>query len=117
MNARTWATIAGFGLPLFFVIFLLMVFHPNHPTFVLLEKACIVVVAGLGLLGAVFGLRYTFGRLHFGCPFCNARSRVTTIDKYDMYLECPSCGGICVTVRTLRAPTVTKLEDQHGDSV
>jgi hypothetical protein len=111
MNARTWATICGFVLPLFLVIFLLMVFHPNHPAIASLEKACVFIVVGLGLLGAVFGLRYTFGRLHFGCPFCNTRSRVTTIDKYDMYLECPSCGEICVTVRTLRTPMVRKLKD------
>jgi hypothetical protein len=109
MNAKTWQTLGGFALPLIVVIGVGLVFGRGHglPTYVL--AACSLAVAGLGVVGAYFGVLLTLGRLYFGCPLCGTRSRVTGGTRKDMYLDCPSCGPVRVTSRFLRPATFCKI--------
>jgi hypothetical protein len=110
MNAKTWQTLGGFGLPLMMVIGVGVVFGRGHgvPTYVL--AACSLAVAVLGGVGAYFGVLLALGRLHFGCPLCGTRSRVTGGTRKDLYLDCPSCGPVRVTSRLLRPATADKVD-------
>ena len=109
MNAKTWQTICGFSLALFFAVAATFIFPPSHPYLRYLGTACFIVLAVLCLTGAWFGILLCLGRLHFGCPFCGTRSRVAGGTKKDLYLECPSCGSVCVTSRPFRTATASKL--------
>jgi hypothetical protein len=110
MNAKTWQSIGGFSLALFLAVVAFFIFPPSHPLLRYLSNACIGLLVILCIIGAWFGFLLCLGRLYFGCPFCGSRSQVVGGTKKDLYLECPSCGHICVTARPFRAATATKLD-------
>lgn len=69
----------------------------------LLWPAIVAIVWGLfvGLLGAIQGIMLACGKLHFGCPVCDARSIVLGGDRDGMYLDCPKCGELRITLGRL----------------
>jgi hypothetical protein len=108
MNAKTWQTIGGFAVPMFLVIMAALIFP--FPLLRLAGFLCLVAVTLLCLTGAWFGILLCRGRLHLGCPFCDARSQVTHGTKKQLFLECPSCGSVCVTCRPFRMATASRQE-------
>lgn len=112
MNAKTWQTVCGSSLGLFFVVAATFIFPPSHPVLRHLGTACFIILALLCLVGAWFGILLCVGGLHFGCPFCRARSQVTGGTSRDLYIECPSCGPVCVSSRPFRIATASKLDTE-----
>ncbi|MEA3210210.1 MAG: hypothetical protein QOE70_3267 [Chthoniobacter sp.] len=109
MNAKTWQTVCGFSVALFVAVAASFIFSPSQPLLRYLGAACLAILIVVGFTGAWFGLLLCLGRLHFGCPFCGTRSPVAGATKKHLYLECPSCGPVCVTSRPFRTATASRL--------
>ena len=111
LNARTWHRLCISA----YVIFPATIFAwllPNDSPFIWPAIVAIVwgfLVAGLG---AAQGIMLACGKLHLGCPLCDARSFVSGGDRDGMYLECPHCGelrlkiGRLVGLRAIRPGSV-----------
>jgi hypothetical protein len=110
MNAKTWQTLCGFAaLP--FIGIGIAILNPRRPDWSShLGAVSTLVLIIFSLLGAWFGLLFLLKRLYFGCPYCNALSRVTSGSKNHLFLDCPSCGSVCVSSRTLRSAVSSKLK-------
>lgn len=98
MNAKTWQTLCGFAALPFIGIGIPAILNPRRPDWSShLGSVSTLVLIIFALLGAWFGLLFCLKRLYFACPFCNARSRVTSGSKKHLFLDRPSCGSVCVS--------------------
>jgi hypothetical protein len=110
MNAKTWFTICGFA-PLLMIGASSFLILRQVPQLVYLCIACSMALAIVCTIGAWFGILICLGRLHFGCPFCNTRSPFTGGGGRNLYLKCPNCGTVCVTIRNFRPATAEKIDE------
>ena len=100
LNARTWHRLCISAYVMFPAIVIAW-FLPNDSP--LIWPAIVAIVWGVIVagLGALQGIMLAFGKLHLGCPICDARSFVSGGDRDGMYLECPHCGDLRLKVGRL----------------
>jgi hypothetical protein len=100
LNARTWHRLCISAYVMFPAIVIAW-FLPNDSPLIWPAIVAIIwgfIVAGFG---ALQGIMLAFGKLHLGCPICDARSIVSGGDREGMYLECPHCGDLRLNVGRL----------------
>jgi hypothetical protein len=93
LNARTWHRLcisAHLMIPAIVIAWVL----PKESPFIWPVIAVIFWGFLVAALGAIQGIMLACGKLHLGCPRCDARSYVSGGDRDGMYLECPHCGGL-----------------------
>lgn len=67
---------------------------PDDSPFIWPAMAAILWGFLIGGLGAIQGILFACGRLHFGCPICDARSPVAGAHRYGTIIQCPRCGPL-----------------------
>lgn len=97
---------------------------PDTSSLIWLGRTMVAWGILVGVIGAIQGILFTFGRLHMGCPRCNTRSTVTGGDRDGMHLKCPSCGDLRLKFGSLfglkairRGTKEDGLSDYKGETV
>ncbi len=117
LNARTWHRLCISAYVMFPAIITTWLL-PNDSPFVWPATAAVVWGVLVAALGAVQGLMLVCGKLHLGCPLCNARSVVVGGDRGGIYLECPHCGELRLKIGrlgALRAIRPGSVDDDLAD--
>jgi hypothetical protein len=100
LNARTWHRLcisAYVMFPAMVITWLL----PNDSPFIWAARVAIVWSFFVGAIGALQGIMLACGKLHLGCPLCDAKSFVSGGDREGVYLDCPHCGELRLKVGRL----------------
>lgn len=93
LNARTWHRLCLSAYLMFPAVVVAWSLPKDSP---FLWPAALVVLWGFLVagLGAVQGILLACGKLHLGCPHCDARSLVSGGGRDGVVLECPHCGTL-----------------------
>lgn len=111
MNAKTWQTLCGLAAYPFAAAVVVSFLKVSHPVLILFGNIFNIFFITLCAVGACMGVMFCLRRLHLGCPFCHARSRVVGGAGRQIFVECPSCGTVQVTCRFFRTATAEKIGD------
>ena len=109
MNIKTWITIGRCGMLLLFAAAAGM-FLPKDHWFSTVSSVATVLFILLGIFGAILGVKFAFGKLHFGCPQCGTRSRVLSGNRNEFFMECPRCGTLSLTASLWGRTKVETIE-------
>ncbi len=93
INARTWHRLCLSAYLIFPAVVIAWSLPKDSP---FIWPAALVVLWGFVVagLGAIQGIMLAFGKLHLGCPLCDARSLVSGGGRDGVVLECPHCGAL-----------------------
>lgn len=114
INARTWHRLCISAYVMFPAIFVAG-WLPDKSLLIWPAVGAIVWGLIVAALGAVQGILLACGRLHWGCPLCNARSFVSGGDRDGMNLGCPHCGELRLKIGRLGPLRVIRPESVVED--
>ncbi len=102
LNARTWHRLCLSAYILFPAVVISWSLPRDSP---FIWPAALAVLWGFLVagLGAIQGILLALGKLHLGCPLCDARSLVLGGGRDGTYLECPRCGELRLKIGRLGA--------------
>lgn len=63
----------------------------------------------IGIVGAFQAVLLSFGRLNFGCPFCQASSPVIRGNRNILTINCPNCGKLKLSMGSILGLKIEKI--------
>lgn len=88
---------------------------PEDSPFIWPAIAAIIWGLVVGVLGAIQGIMMACGKLHMGCPICDARSFVQGGNRDGVYFDCPHCGELRIKAGRLFGMQVTRTGTEDDD--
>ena len=114
INARTWHRLCASA----YVMFPGAIITWTQPDgSILFWIGLVGVIWGIiiGITGALLGIAFAAKRLYLGCPECCGKAHVTGGNRTSMYLSCPQCGPLELTVGRLFGMKITRLSENESE--
>ena len=94
MPFQFWFYLSKVGGSILFAIIFATFFAPSDSVVGRARFIAICILVPFCLIGAFMGILMAFGRLRMLCPFCGKSGHVGGTKRYELWMECDSCGFI-----------------------